>query len=162
MTHEELPEEPPEPLNVSNLSLTRALFRSGARLAAKVARAGRLQEGLDICCLDTTKQQVQVTLASDRQQHLQTFGHWVAIFEFGDNDLCVCEETAVDTEGVRFGAVDWVFRVLSTTVSDYLEKDGGVLQCRYKIEHQDITVQTSKAELLQVQDESDELHAVRH
>lgn len=54
----------------------------------------------------------------------------------------------MDTEGVRFGAVDWVFRVLSTTLSDYLEHDGGVLQCRHKIEHPDITVHTSKAELL--------------
>lgn len=54
----------------------------------------------------------------------------------------------MDTEGVRFGAVDWVFRVLNMTLSEYLEKDGGVLQCRYRIEHQDVTVQTSKAELL--------------
>lgn len=90
VAREELTESATQPLNVSNLTMTRAIFRSGARLASKVARPGRLQEGLDVSSLDTTKQQVQVTLASDRQQQLQTIGHWVAIFQFGDDDLCVC------------------------------------------------------------------------
>merc|ERR1719203_1206793 len=74
-------------------------------------------------------------------------GHWLAIFCFGDADLCVCEESSVDNEGIRFGGIDWVFRLRSMTVEEFLEKDGGALQCRYRVEHDDIIVQTSKAEL---------------
>merc|ERR1712241_737522 len=103
------------------------------------------EEGLDVASLDIARHHVQVVLASDRT--FQSMGHWVAIFCFGDADLCICEESSVDSEGIRFGGIDWVFRLRRMTVEDFLEKDGGALQCRHRVEHDDLFVPTSPAEL---------------
>eukprot|EP00928_Gymnodinium_smaydae_P079593 TRINITY_DN63489_c0_g1_i1.p1 TRINITY_DN63489_c0_g1~~TRINITY_DN63489_c0_g1_i1.p1 ORF type:complete len:468 (-),score=101.22 TRINITY_DN63489_c0_g1_i1:339-1742(-) len=136
-----------EPLDRGSLTLTRAVFRSGASLASKALRPGRLAMDADAAsALDATVREARVFLASDRQ--LQMVGHWVAIFQFGPEDLCVCEENAVDADGIRFGAVDWVFRVVESSLECYLEQDGGVLRCCHLIEHERISVHTSKAELL--------------
>jgi len=112
----------------------------------QATRPERVDQNLDVANIDNTMRRAKVILTTNRR--MGTIGHWLAIFQFSETELCICEETAVDSQGVRYGGNDWVFRTVAGTVEDYLERDGGALQVRHRMEHEEIVVETSAAEIL--------------